>query len=183
MWVIAGVLLGLVVLAALLGFHVGPHAHLAAGIFGVIAAIWLVAMAVDGRSAPLLWALLSADVVVSAGLGMLGWKGLTTRTHPAERRMVSLEGSEGVAVSDLNPGGIVRVNGEDWSATAANGAAHAGASVQVLGVKGVRLEVWVESPVGAEAELAIDERDDDGGDLGNDGSTSSGPAVNERRVQ
>ena len=34
MWVIAGVLLGLVVLASLIGFHVGPHAHVAAGVFG-----------------------------------------------------------------------------------------------------------------------------------------------------
>jgi len=28
MWVIAGVLLGLLVLASLVGFHTGPHAHL-----------------------------------------------------------------------------------------------------------------------------------------------------------
>ena len=35
MWVIAGVLLGLVVLASLIGFHVGPHAHVAAGVLGV----------------------------------------------------------------------------------------------------------------------------------------------------
>ncbi len=61
MWVIAGVLLGLVVLASLIGFHVGPHAHVAAGVLGVLAAAWLVVMAVDGRSAPVLWALLSAD--------------------------------------------------------------------------------------------------------------------------
>ena len=46
MWIIAGVLLGLVVLASLVGFHSGPHAHVAAGVVGVLAAAWLV---VHGR--------------------------------------------------------------------------------------------------------------------------------------
>ena len=85
MWVIAGVLLGLVVLASLIGFHVGPHAHLAAGVFGVLAAAWLVVMAVDGRSAPVLWALLSADLIVSAGIATLAWKGLTTEGRLCRR--------------------------------------------------------------------------------------------------
>ena len=31
MWIVAGVLLGVVVLASLAGLHAGPHAHLAAG--------------------------------------------------------------------------------------------------------------------------------------------------------
>jgi hypothetical protein len=60
MWVIAGVLLGLVVLASLVGFHAGPHAHAAAGVFGALAAGWLVLMVVEGRSLPVLLALLSA---------------------------------------------------------------------------------------------------------------------------
>ncbi len=34
MWVILGILLGLVVLAALLGFHIGPHSHAVAGAAG-----------------------------------------------------------------------------------------------------------------------------------------------------
>ena len=122
MWVIAGVLLGLVVLASLIGFHVGPHAHVAAGVLGVLAAAWLVVMALDGRSAPVLWALLSADVVVSAGIATLAWKGLTTTGTYAGRHMISPEGAEGVAVGDLDPEGIVRVNGENWSAVALNAA-------------------------------------------------------------
>ena len=56
--------------------------------------------------------------------------------------MVALEGAEGVAVGDLHPSGIVRVNGEDWSARSMNGAVRAGTPVQVLRVVGVRLEVW-----------------------------------------
>jgi membrane-bound serine protease (ClpP class) len=159
MWVIAGVLLGLVVLASLIGFHVGPHAHVAAGIFGVLAAAWLVVMAVDGRSAPVLWALLSADLVVSAGIGTLAWKGLTTGGTYAGRHLVLPNGAEGVAIGDLDPEGIVRVNGENWSAVAVNGAVRAGTPVQVVRVAGVRLEVWGDESAAAcggnELDVAI----------------------------
>jgi len=155
MWVIAGVLLGLVVLASLIGFHVGPHAHVAAGILGALAAVWLVVMALDGRSAPVLWALLSADVVVSGGIGTLAWKGLTTTGTYAGRHMILPDGAEGVAVGDLDPEGIVRVNGENWSAVALNAPVRAKTPVQVLRAKGVRLEVWGDQLMapGGHAEL------------------------------
>jgi membrane-bound ClpP family serine protease len=157
MWVIAGVLLGMVVLASLIGFHVGPHAHVAAGIFGVLAAAWLVVMAVDGRSAPVLWALLSADLVVTAGISTLAWKGLTTRgINVADRHLVSPCGAEGVAIGDLDPEGIVRVNGENWSAVAVNGAVRAGTPVQVIRVAGVRLEVWGDETAAAYAGNELD---------------------------
>jgi membrane-bound ClpP family serine protease len=157
MWVIAGVLLGLVVLASLIGFHVGPHAHVAAGIFGVLAAAWLVVMAVDGRSAPVLWALLSADLVVSAGIGTLAWKGLTTRgINVAGRHLVSPNGAEGVAIGDLDPEGIVRVHGENWSAVAVNGPVRAGTPVQVVRVAGVRLEVWGDETAAARGGNELD---------------------------
>ena len=157
MWVIAGVLLGLVVLASLIGFHVGPHAHVAAGIFGVLAAAWLVVMAVDGRSAPVLWALLSADLVVSAGIGTMAWKGLTTRgINVAGRHLVSPNGAEGVAIGELDPEGIVRVHGENWSAVAVNGPVRAGTPVQVVRVAGVRLEVWGDETAAARGGNELD---------------------------
>ena len=145
MWVIAGILLGLVVLASLVGFHSGPHSHLAAGIIGLVAAVWLVIMAVVGRSAPLLWALLSADLVISAGVGVMGWFGLSHRvTGPP--RATRLEAAEGVALSDLAPEGTVSVRGEQWSARSLNGRVRAGGRVQVIGVSGIHLEVWAEEP-------------------------------------
>lgn len=144
MWIVAGVLLGVVVLASLVGFHTGPHAHVVAGVVGVLAAAWLVYMAVDGRSAPLVWALLSADLVVTAGVGIIGWKGLSApHAGPAHG---SLEGSEGVAVSDLAPEGIVTVRGEQWSAVSVNGTVRAGTRVHVVRTAGLRLEVWGEAP-------------------------------------
>ena len=146
MWAVAGILLGLVVIAALLGFHAGPHVHVTAGVLGLLAAAWLVAIAVGGSSWPGLWVLLSADLVISAGVGALAWKGLTTPQAggEAQHRQRSLDGAHGVAVTDLTPGGIVRVLGEQWSAVAANGSARAGTVVQVLRSQGVRLEVWAE---------------------------------------
>lgn len=145
-WVVAGVLLGSVLLTALLGFHSGPHVHAAAVAVGLVAAAWLLFMAADGRSAPLLWTLLGADLAVSGGVGVLAWFGLSGRAGTAGRP-ASLEGAEGVVVSDLTPEGVVSVRGEQWSAVSVNGAAPAGTRVQVLRTTGVHLEVWSEEPV------------------------------------
>jgi len=145
MWVIAGVLLGLVVLAAILGFHAGPHVHLAAGLLGVVAAVWLVVMVVTGRSVAVLSFLLALDLVLSAGTGILAWRGLRARgATTVGHRLLSLDGAEGVALGPLDPEGIVRVGGEDWSAVSLNGPVPAGRRVQVIGADRVRLEVWGE---------------------------------------
>jgi membrane-bound ClpP family serine protease len=145
MWFVAGLLLGLVVLTALAGLHAGPHAHAVAVAIGGLAAAWLVLMAVDGRSSSVLWLLLSADVVASAGLGVMAWTGLSARHDTSGHRPVAaLEGAEAVVVTELAPEGIVRVRGEQWSAVSLNGTVQAGAHVQVVRVAGVRLEVWDE---------------------------------------
>jgi len=146
MWVVAGVLLGLVLLFSLLGFHLGPHAHLVAGVVGVFVVAWLVLMALDGRADPLLWALGGTDAVVTVGLGALAWRGLSSRgTDALAQHVVPLESAEGVAVDDLDPRGTVRVHGEDWSAVAVNGTVRSGSAVQVLRVEGIRLHVWGEA--------------------------------------
>ena len=154
MWVIAGVLLGLVIVVSVVGFHSGPHTHAAAGVLGVVAAAWLVFMAFVGRSAPVLWTVLSLDLVLSAGLAVMAWYGLARRgsVHRAlaGHRLVSLEGAEGVAVGDLRPEGIVRVRGEQWSAVSVNGPVRAGTPVHVLRATGVHLEVW-----GEDVEVAL----------------------------
>ena len=145
MWVVAGVLLGLFVVAVAAGFHTGPHTHLGAVFFGVLAGAWLLVMIVQGRPLATLLALLVSVVVVTAGAGVMAFQGL--RAHPRDAatfRARSVAGAEGVAVTDLDPDGIVRVRGEDWSARSANGAVRHGGRVQVLGAKGVHLEVWGE---------------------------------------
>jgi membrane-bound ClpP family serine protease len=133
------------VLVSLLGFHTGPHTHLVAGVLGVVAAVWLVVMAFEGKSLSVLLALIGAVLVVSAGVGVLAWKGLSAppARAPGLRRS-SIEGAEGKAVTDLDPEGIVRVRGEDWSAESLNGTVRAGTRVQVVNAEGVRLGVWGE---------------------------------------
>lgn len=165
MWAVAGVLLGIVLLASLLGFHIGPHAHATSAIVGVIAAAWLLAMAFDGRSAPMLWTLFGADLALSGGVGVLAWKGLQALHNPPAALPTRLEGEFGVAVGALEPDGLVRVRGESWSATSLNGNFPAGTRVQVIGAKGVRLEVWGEgagvtdgNSLGGLFELEADKR-------------------------
>ena len=149
MWIVAEVLLGLVVLGLLIGLHSGPHAHIGAGAIGVIGAAWLVFMAVDGRSAPVLWALLFVDLAVSVGVVAMAWRGLSRQGSVEPSDFGSLEAAEGIAVSDLTPEGIVRVRGEHWSAVSVNGLVPADTKVQVLRATGVRLEVWGEDCAGA----------------------------------
>jgi membrane-bound ClpP family serine protease len=157
MWAGVGVLLGLMVLASVLGFHVGPHSHLAAFGLGVAAAVLLVVLAATGQNAPLAWVLFGADVAISSGLGVIAWRGLKLNDGalPGSRTM-AVVGAEGVAVTDLHPDGIVRVRGENWSATCLNGSVGAGHLVQVVETSGVRLGVWSDeeegSTLGAEAD-------------------------------
>ena len=145
MWVAVGVMLGLVVVASLLGFHFGPHGHVVGVVLGVVTAILLLVMAATGHARPLLWVLLGADVAISGGLAALAWNGLkfASRQLPGSPH-TNLVGTDGVAVSDLDPSGIVRVRGENWSATSMNGPVRAGTGVQVIEVAGVRLNVWSE---------------------------------------
>ncbi len=161
MWVIAGVLIGLMVLASLVSFHSGPHAHVVAAAVGFLAAGWFVLMAADGHSAPVLWALLCADLVISVGVGVMAWSGLARRATPGEgtamQHLSSLESAEGVAVSDLSSEGIVRVHGEEWTAVAVNGTVRAGTRVQVLRAAGVHLEVWGEEAEGVAPSFRFDQ--------------------------
>jgi membrane-bound ClpP family serine protease len=145
MWVFAGILLGLVLLASLIGFHAGPHAHLVAGVLGILAATVLLIMAIEGNASELSWLLFGGDLALSVGVGVLAWRGLAGRGQiPAPHRALADTGVEGVAVSDLDPEGIVRVRGEDWCAVAVNAPVRSGTAVQVVGRAGVRLEVWGE---------------------------------------
>jgi len=143
MWVIAGVLLGLVVLTSLIGFHAGPHAHFAAGGLGLAAAVTLVILVVGQGATALLWVLLVGDLSLSVGLGFLASRGLKSRRRvPADHRALVGTGAVGIALGGLDPEGIVRVHGEDWSAVAINSPVQSGGAVRVVRREGLRLEVW-----------------------------------------
>ncbi len=67
--------------------------------------------------------------------------GLRAQSRKVLTGLGSLAGKEGVALTDLTPGGQVRVAGEEWSATAVSGNILRGEEVQVVGVEGLRLQV------------------------------------------
>jgi membrane-bound ClpP family serine protease len=145
MWIITGVLLGLLCLGAVVGFHFGPHAHVVAVALAVLVAGWFIYLISERGPGPVLWTLLGTDVIVGVGVGALAWKGLSGGGTVTESHHRSpLEGAEGIAVSRLAPEGIVSVRGEHWSAISVNGTVAASTSVQVLRAVGVRLEVWGE---------------------------------------
>jgi membrane protein implicated in regulation of membrane protease activity len=148
MWLIAGLLVAGFLLAALAGFHLGPHVHVVAGVLGLLAAIWLIIMAAQGRSLGLVAVLLSAVILFTLGIGVLAWQGLSSRPAPSTEREVPIEGEHGLAVGTLAPTGIVRVNGEDWTAVSLNGTLRPGERVQVINARGVHLEVWGEDHEG-----------------------------------
>jgi len=153
--VIAGALLGLVLLGTLVGFHTGPHTHLAAGALGLLAAGAVAALAVGSSSPGGLWVLFAGDVTLSIGVGALAWRAIAGgRGTPREHRLLTRSGADGVALSDMDPEGIVRVHGEEWTAVAVNAPVCRGSRVQVVGRGGVRLEVWGEDvPLGFERPM------------------------------
>lgn len=144
MWAVAGVLLGTFFLTSLLGFHLGPHSHAVATVLGIAAAAWLVATAISGESSALLWTLFSADVCLTVGVSLLAWRGLHFVAPNSVGQHTRVMGKQGVAKSALKPDGTVNLMGEDWSATSLNGYIEAGKVVQVIGLNGLRLEVWGE---------------------------------------
>jgi membrane-bound ClpP family serine protease len=156
MWIVAGVLLGSMVLATVASLHVGPHGHGVAASLGIAAAVWLLVMIAAGRGRPLLFALLGADLAMSGGLGLLTWKGFTDAGRRGHRAS-SPEGKHGIAVNDIDPHGIVRVAGEEWTAESVNGRISAGQRVQVIHADGIRLQVWGE-PADPLAELDLEPR-------------------------
>ena len=68
--VVAGVLLSLALVIWLAGFHAGAHAHFVAAAIALVGAGWLVIAILDGRSAPALWAVVAAAVLI-AGAAVL----------------------------------------------------------------------------------------------------------------
>lgn len=147
MWAVAGALLAAFVVLTVLGALTGPHVHLGALVAGAAAAVALVIVALANSSSGLAWTLLGVDLCASALVGVSAWRALRHRSAvgtAAHAPTSALLGVEGVALGPLQPAGVVRVGAEQWSAISVNGPAAAGSHVQVVGVNGLRLEVWNE---------------------------------------
>lgn len=89
----------------------------------------------------------SAWVIAIVSLAIVGFSFLVLRALVVIRKMPPragaqrLIGQQGVALTDLTPEGQVRVDLQNWSATAINGPIQAGEKVQVIGLAGVHLRV------------------------------------------
>jgi membrane-bound serine protease (ClpP class) len=72
-------------------------------------------------------------VVIAVALTQLGKKRVSG--------LDDLSGMEGTAITDLDPGGQVRISGETWSARAREGSIPAGSAIVVREKKGLTLIV------------------------------------------
>lgn len=91
----------------------------------------------------------SVPLVVGVGFGMgatfatiLAFA-LRSRAFPLQTGSQRLVGKQGIATTDIAPAGQVQVESELWSADLTTGASavHAGQSIEVVAVHGLRLEV------------------------------------------
>ena len=86
-------------------------------------------------------------LIAIVALGIVGFSFLVLRAilvagrRPPQAGAQRLIGRQGVALTDLTPGGQVRVGLEDWSAVSMAGEIHVSDPVRVTGIAGVRLQV------------------------------------------
>lgn len=79
---------------------------------------------------------------------------MTARRLPVDFRPATLVGAEGIAVTDLDPVGSVRVALENWTAEARGGRVPKGSKVRVVSLEGLKLKVEVaEQRTEAPAEV------------------------------
>ena len=63
------------------------------------------------------------------------------RNYPVISGSEALMGATGVVTAELNPHGMVRVRGEEWTASTESGTIAKGDPVRVVGIQGLRLQV------------------------------------------
>ena len=86
-------------------------------------------------------ALAATLFVVAAVIILIFAAGFKAQFKRVKTGKEALIGARGVATSDLNPKGEVRVMGEFWEATAKDAAIAAGQEVEVVSMEGVYLVV------------------------------------------
>ena len=141
-WGTGVILLLLLVGTGVLCAHAGGHAWFVPLPALAVAVVW--AFTASDRSAGAAWWLAALCALGCAGGVLVAAAALRQRVRGALVGLPELRGKTGVAVTPLEPAGVVRIGGENWSAHSASGPLPAGAPVHVLGIRGVRLDVWSE---------------------------------------
>ena len=86
--------------------------------------------------------LVAAMALIFGGFFVVALRALLrARRAPVTTGIEALVGQIGTATSSLTPAGVVRLDGENWSAVSVEGNVRAGESVEVVGVAGVSLRV------------------------------------------
>jgi membrane protein implicated in regulation of membrane protease activity len=137
--VILVVLLGVTML---LCAHAGGHAWLVPLPALVLAVVWAFTSSASSPVAG--WFLVALCAFASGAALIVATTALRQRLRGTLVGLPSLRGIDGVALTSLTPVGVVKVAGEKWTAESVSGPLPAGTPVHVLGVRGVRLEVWSE---------------------------------------
>ena len=141
-WGTGVILLLLLGATLLLCAHAGGHAWFVPLPALVLAVVW--AFTASASSPVAGWWLVALCAFASGAALVVASTALRQRLRGTLVGLPSLRGTDGVAMTPLTPKGVVQVAGEKWTAESVSGPLPAGATVHVLGVRGVRLEVWSE---------------------------------------
>ena len=143
-WSTGVVLAILLVLTWILCAHAGGHAWLVPVPAGALAVLWLIAVSSGHQSSAAEWGLAGASAGLIALAVTVAGTALRQGGGPVGWSAPVLRGVEGVAVTALDPVGVVQLAGETWTAESVSGPLLAGAPVHVISTQGLRLVVWSE---------------------------------------
>ena len=87
------------------------------------------------------WLAVGSGLAMGAFFVFLLGAAVRGRKFPVISGIEALIGSNGIATSDLNPKGIVRVRGEEWTASTEGVTIQKGDRIKVLGIEGLRMKV------------------------------------------
>jgi membrane-bound ClpP family serine protease len=141
-WVVTVVLWVLAAGTCLLCAHAGGHAWFVPLPAVALAVLWTVAGV--GQRAAGWWLVAACGAAVALGAGV-AITALRLRLRGSWAGLPSVVNATGSTLTPLTPVGVARVNGESWTAVSLSGPLPAGVPVHVVGVRGMRLEVWSEA--------------------------------------
>ncbi len=141
-WVVTVILWALAAGTCLLCAHAGGHAWFVPLPALALALLWTIA-GTDQRGAGW-WLAAACGAAVALGTGV-AITALRLRLRGAWTGLPPVANATGATLTPLTPVGVVRVNGESWTAVSLSGPLAAGVPVHVVRVRGMRLEVWSEA--------------------------------------
>ncbi|MBI1876847.1 MAG: hypothetical protein HYR94_01175 [Chloroflexi bacterium] len=87
------------------------------------------------------WLLVSMTALLVGFFSFAVTAGLRAQRQKALMSRQALVGATGIAISDLDPQGVVQVQSETWTATTVAERVNAGETVEVMGSDGLYLQV------------------------------------------